>query len=210
LGAGSRIGLGYGLLYDATQLWGVPGRECHSWETETPAKLAKVCSMLFPRCIHRRLCCVLLHEFHTTRPYLRESLDCFQIDPFTSHAIISSKPSLPGRSQSKSDSRKTKTFRGGKQRKEKSHREELLFDSDKVSSRLRLHNGRVRSPRTVGRAEVLGPRLATELNGRLSSPSAPTEHEAHVGASENSGGSSCTFHAVLFHLLPSTARSQRR
>lgn len=163
--------------------------------------------MLFPRCVHRRLCCVQLHEFHTTRPYLRESLDCFQIDPFTSHAIIGSKPSLPGRSQS---SRKTKTLRAGKQRKEKSHREELLSDSDKLSSRLRLHNGRVRSPRTVGRAEVLGPRLATELNGRLSSPSAPTEHEAHVGASENSGGSSCTFHAVLFHLLPSTARSQRR
>jgi hypothetical protein len=166
--------------------------------------------MLFPRCIHRRLCCVLLHEFHTTRPYLRESLDAFQINPTTAHVIIASKPPSQGRSQSKSDSRKSKTLRAGKQRKEKSDRMEHSSDSDMLSSRLRLHNKRVRCPRTVGRAEIIGPRLARVPNGGLSSPSGPTEREAHVGASENAGGSSCPFHAVLFHLLPSSVRSQRR
>jgi hypothetical protein len=163
--------------------------------------------MLFPRWIHRRLCCVLFHEFHTTRPYLRSSLDAFQIDPITAHVIINSKPSSPWRSRSKSDSRKTKTLRAGKQSKEKSDRMEFISDSDKFSSRLWLYNRRVRYLRAVGGAKVIGPRLA---NGRLSSPSAPTEREPHLGASENAGGSSCPFHAVLFHLLPSSLRSQRR
>jgi hypothetical protein len=166
--------------------------------------------MLFPRCVHRQLRCVLLHEFHTTRPYLRESLDVLQIDPITAHAIIGSKPSSPGRSQSKSDSGKTKTLRAGKQKKAKSDRMECSPDSDTLSSRLRLYSRRVRRPRTVGGAEVIGPRPARVLNGRLSSPSTPMEREAHLGASENAGGSSCPFHAVLFHLLPSTVKFQRR
>ena len=264
----------------------------------------KVCSMLFPRCIHRRLCChsVPLHEFHTTRPYLRESLDTFQIDPFKAHVIVGSKPVSPGRSQSKSDSRKIKTLRGRKQSKEGSNGMEHFFESDKflsrlrhfnrrdryprtvggaefigprltrvvesldgfqidpitaqvingskpsslghsqsksdsrknktlkerkqkkegsdgmehfsksnkLSSRLQLNNRHVRWPRTVGGAEATGARLTRGLNGRLSSPSSPIEREAHLGASKNAGGSSCPFHDVLFHLLPSTARSQRR
>jgi hypothetical protein len=150
--------------------------------------------MLFLRCFHRRLCRVLFHEFHTTRPCLRESLDTFQIDPNTARAIFDLKLSSPGRSRSKSNSRKTKTLRAGKQSKEKSDRTECFSDSDMLSSRLRLYNRRVRCSRTVG---------------RQSSPSAPTEREAHLGASENAGGSSCPFHAVLFHLLPSTVRSKR-
>jgi hypothetical protein len=168
-------------------------------------KLSKVCSsMLFPRWIHRRLCCVLLHEFHTTRPYLRSYLEVFQINPITAHVIINSKPSSPRRSRSKSDSRKTKTLRAGKQSKENLDRVECISDSDKLPSRLWLYERRVRA---VGGAEVIRPRLA---NGRLSSPSAPTEREPHFGASEKAGGSSCPFHAVPFHLLPSTVRSQRR
>jgi hypothetical protein len=254
--------------------------------------------MLLPRCIHRRLCChgVLLHEFHTTRPYLREDLDVFQIDPITAHVIVDSKPSSPRHTQSKSDSRFIKTLRERKQRKEGSDGMEHIFESDKFLSRLRLHIRRARCPRTVGGA-VIGPRLTRVvesldgcqidpttaqvidgskpsslghsqsksdsrkfktlrerkprkegsdgmehfsdsdklssrlwlnntrsrwprtvggarltrgLNGRLSSPSSPMEREAHLGASKNAGGSSCPFHAVLFHLLPSTARSQRR
>lgn len=153
--------------------------------------------MLFPRCIHRRLRCILLHEFHTTHRYLRESLGAFQID-ITAHAIIDSRPSSPRRSQSNSDSRENKTLRAGKRRKEKSDRMEYLFDSDALSSRLQLRNRR-----------VLGPHKATLLKERLASLSAPTECEAHLGASENAGGSSYSFYAVLFHrLLPSTVRSQ--
>ena len=148
--------------------------------------------MLFPRCFHRRLCRVLYHEFHTTCHYLRESLDVPQIDPITARAIIYPKPSSPwsspGCSQSKSNRRKTKAHREGKQRKEKSDRTEYVSDSDKLSSRLWLYNRRVRYPRTVGGAEVIGPCLARVLNGGLSSPSIPTEREAHIGASENAGG----------------------
>ena len=173
-------------------------------------KASKVCTMLFPRCIHRRLRCVLLHEFHTTRPYLRESLDVFQIDPITAHAIILSKPLSPGRSQSKSDCKNTKTLRAGKHRKENSDRIERYSESKTFSSRLRLSNRRVRYSRTVGGTEVIGPRPARVLNGRLSSPSNPTGREAHIGASENAGGLLCPSHAVLFHLFPSTVRSQRR
>ena len=164
--------------------------------------------MLFPRHSHRRLCRVLFHEFHTTPLYLREFLDAFQIDPITARAIIDTKPSSPKRSQSKSKRRKTKTLRAGEQR-EKSDGAERFSDSDNLSSRLRLYNRRVRCSRTVGGTEVIGPRLARVLNGRLSSPSAPTRREAHLGASENAGGSSCPFHAIFFHLLPSTVRSQR-
>lgn len=167
--------------------------------------------MLFSRCTHRRFRRVLLHEFHTTRPYLRETLDLFQIDPFTAHATIGPKPSwLVGRSPSKSDSGKAKTLRAGKQSKAKSHRVGFPADLDKLSSRLRVYNGRVQPPRTVGGAEVVGSRLATVLDGTLSPPRPPTEQETHVGASENAGGSSYPFHAVLFHLLPSTARPQWR
>lgn len=136
----------------------------------------QVCSsMLFPRCIHRRLCCVLLHGFHTTRPYLWESPAVFQINPITARAIIASKPSSPGRSQSP---------KAEKQSKEISERTECFSDSDKLSSRLRLSNGRVGCPRAV-RVKVVGPRRARVPNGRLSSPSAPAEREAHLGASEN-------------------------
>jgi hypothetical protein len=122
----------------------------------------EVCSMLFPRCIHRRLC-VLLHEFHTTRPYLRKSLDAFQIDPITAHVIMSPKPSPPGRPQFKTDSRKTKTLRAGKQRKKKSDRTECFPDSGKLSSRLWLSYGRVRRPRTVGGAGVMRPHQRSSL-----------------------------------------------
>jgi hypothetical protein len=160
--------------------------------------------MLFPRCIHRRLCCVLLHEFHTTRPYLRGSLKLFQMDPFTAREIIES------RSRSKSDSQKTKAPRTGKQREEKSDRIRGFSDSDNLSLRMRRRNRRFRRPRTVGGADVKGPSFSMVLIGRLSSPSTPTERGAHLGASENAGGSSCPFHAVLFHLLHSTVRSQRR
>jgi hypothetical protein len=44
----------------------------------------------------------------------------------------------------------------------------------------------------------MGLDLATVLDGRLFSPRDPTEHETHIGASENAGGSPCTFYAVLF------------
>lgn len=196
--------------------WGhlrvVGRRRIRLWGGEVRAA-NKVCSMLFPRCIHRRLCChsVPLHEFHTTRPYLRESPDAFQIDPFNAHAIVvSSKPASPGRSQSKSDSRKIKTFRERKQRKEGSDGMEHFFEADKFLSRVRLCNRRDRCPRTVGGTEATGVHLTGGLKGRVSSPSSPMEREAHVGASKNAGGSSCSFHVVLFHLLPSTARSQRR
>jgi hypothetical protein len=169
-------------------------------------KASKVCSsMLFPRCFHRRLCRVLFHEFHTTRPYLRESLDAFQIDLITARAIIdpTRKPSSPGLSQSKSNGRKPKTLRAGKQSKEKSDRTECLSDSVNLSSRLRLYDRRVRYPRTVGGANVIGPHLARLLlNGRLSSPRPPTEREAHLGASENAGGSSCPFHSLFFIYFP--------
>lgn len=127
-------------------------------------KASKVCFMLFPRCIHRRLCCVLLHEFHTTRPYLGISTNPIQTDPFATHVIIDPKPSPPRRLPSKRDSRKTR-----KKRQEIS----------------------------VGGAEVLGPSLSTVLRGKLSSSSAPTEREAHLVASENAGGSSYPFYAVL-------------
>ncbi|KAF8500917.1 mitochondrial protein Pet127-domain-containing protein [Russula emetica] len=63
-------------------------------------------------------------------------------------------------------------------------------DSDTLSSRLRLNSRRVRRPRTVGGAELIGPRLARVPNGRLSSPSTPMEREAHLGASENAAQSS--------------------
>ena len=156
------------------------------------------CSMLFPRCIHRRLCYALLNEFHTTRPYLRQSLDSFQIDPITAHVIIGSKPSSSGRLQSKSDGRKTKKHRPGKQRKEKSDRTGCLPDSDKLSSRSRHYNRRVWCPRTVGESELVDARVATVVNGRLPSPSPTTEHEVHIDASRSAGRLSCSFHAVLF------------
>jgi hypothetical protein len=324
--------LGEDMTYDAGVGSSGPGASLLG----SSGKASKVCSMLFPRCIHRRLCRVLFHEFHTTRPHLREflntlqidpitarviadpkpsspgrsrskrdsrktktldafqidpitaraiidpklsspgrsqsrgnsrktkTLDAFQIDPITARAIIDPKVSSPGRSQSKSYSRKTKTLdafqidpiaaraiidpklsspgrlqsksnnrktkildafqidpitarviidpelssprrsqsksysrktktlRTGKQRK---HRTERFFVPDKLSSRLWLYSRCVRCPRTVGGA-------ARVLNGRLSSPSAPTEREAHLGASENAGGSSCPFHAVIFHIFP--------
>jgi hypothetical protein len=118
---------------------------------------------------------------------MRESLDVFKIDPITARAIIYPKPSSPlaGRSQSKSNRRKTKALRAGKQSKEKSDKTECFSDSDRLSSRLRFYNSRVRYPRTVGGAQVIGPRV---LNGRLSSPSISMEREDHIGASENAGG----------------------
>ena len=127
-----------------------------SWETST-RQSQKVCSMLFPRCIHRRLC-VLPHEFQTTRPYRRVSLDTFQIDPHTAHLILISKPSSPGRSQSKTDSRKTKALRAGRQKKEKSARTEYLSGSGKLSSRLYR---RARRARTIGGA--MGPHPPSTL-----------------------------------------------
>jgi hypothetical protein len=162
--------------------------------------------MLFPRCVHRRFCRVLFHEFHTTRPYLRESLDAFQIDPITARIII-----VPtGHSRSKSNNRKIKTLSAGKQSKEKSDRTECFSNSETLSSRLQLYNRRIRCLRTVGGGEVFGPRRTSPgaLNGRLPSPSVPTEREAHLGVSENAGGSSCPFHAVLSH-IPPRVRSQR-
>ena len=164
--------------------------------------------MLFPPCFHRRLCRMLSHEFHTTHPYLRESLDLFQIDPITARVIIDPKPSSPGHLRSESNDRKPEMLRAGNQSKEKSDRIECSSDSVKLS-RLRLYNRRVRHPRTVGGAKVTGLHLARLLNERLSSLSAPTQREAQLGASENAGGSSCPFHAVSFHLLPSTVESPR-
>ena len=165
--------------------------------------------MLFPRCIRRRLCCALLHEFHTTRPYLHESLVTFQIDPITAHAVIIPKPSSR-HSQSKSHSQKTKTPRTGKQSKEKSDRMGCFSDSDTLSSRLQRHK-RFRDTRTIAEAELTGPCLAGVLSKRLSPQSAPMEREVHLGASENRGeSSSYPSHVVPFHLLPSTVRPQRQ
>src|SRR5216684_1599355 len=161
--------------------------------------------MFFPRCTRHRLRLMLPHGLRTTHQHLRESAGTFKIDPITAHAIIDSKPS---RSQSKSDSRKTKTRRAEKQNKERSDR---FSDTDMLSSRLRLHNS-VQCPRKVGGAVGMGSRFARVLNGRPSSPNVPMKREAHPGANENAGGSPCPFHPVFFffHPLPSTARFRGR
>lgn len=162
--------------------------------------------MLFPRCIYRRLCRVLLHEFHTTRPYLHESLAAFQIDPITAHAVIIPKQSSR-HSQSKSYDQKKKTLKAGKQSKERSDRMRCFSDLDRLSSRLQLRDKR-RHTRTTGGAKPTGPGV---LSRKLSPQSAPMGREAHLGASENAGESlSCPSHVVLSHLLPSTVSSQRR
>ncbi len=120
---------------------------------------------------------MLRHELHTTRPYLREPLGIFQIDPITARIVIDSQP--------ESDSRRIKMRRRARGLDEgKSDRIELFSNANKLSSRLRLHGRRVRYPRIVGGAEGMDPCLAGVLNG-----SAATEHEAHLGASENAGGS---------------------
>ena len=157
-----------------------------------PKKLGRaslVCPMLFPRCTHRRPCCMLLREFHRTRPRLHRFGGAFQIAPFSAKARAEPdlKPSSPPRSRPQSHGRKTKKLRAGRQSIEKSGGKGCFSDPPNLSSRLQIRNRSV-YPRAVEGDDGMGCRFARNQNGRLSSPSAPTKREAHPSASGNAGG----------------------
>jgi hypothetical protein len=164
--------------------------------------------MLFPRCTHRRLGCMLLREFLTTRNFSR----AFQIDPCTAQVITSWEPSSSLPSRPKSNSRKPRGLRAGN---EKSDRKEGLSDRNKLSTMLALHNRRVRYPRSAEGAEGMGShrtRNQVVRNRRPFSPSTSTEHKAHPGA-RGDAGESLPFPRCLFFIYfsaQSVPRDDRR
>ena len=152
----------------------------------------RVRSML-PRCPHRRHCCMLLREFHTTRPYPRNVPDVFQLDPYTAKFEIISSSRLSRRMAKKPSE--------GKQTEENPHRKEGLSDKTKLSSLLQPRNRSARYPRAVEGADGMGSRLArkqVDSNGRVHFSSASIKRKAYLGASGNVGGSPYPFLAVFF------------
>lgn len=198
---------------------GVPGSEAEDeerWGKEAPGRGATPVGkcgtvslrvrFMLPRCPHRRHCCMLLREFHTTRPYLRHVPDAFQLDPYTAKFETISSPRL---SRLESNTRMAKKPSEGKQNEEKPHRKDGLSGTTDLSSLLQFRNRSARYPRAVEGAEGMGSRLArmqVNSNGSVPFSSAFVKRKAYLGASGSVGGSPYPFLTVFF--LSTSQRSQ--
>lgn len=152
--------------------------------------------MLLPRCTHRRLWCTPPREFHTTRPYLRDAPDIFQMDPHTAEAVIGSSPWL-SKSRPMDNGRTSMKLRAGKQNVQK----EELF-STKLSLHLRPRDRSARASEGDGGIGSRVSRNQAVLNESLSLQKTSARRKTRPDASRNAGKLPYPFCIALFHLLP--------